>query len=348
VSQTPLTCSRCGSGVEEPPLAGSPPRPWVACSHCGARIALPWPSELEGKYSWEVLRHFYPEPLWPRRLSPQLRRGLVAVFLAAALLLFAVAGIFGDLGVMAVSAPPQPVTGSVQALAGAGGPLLPVAGALVSLSGLAAGNVTLTGNDGHFRFAAVPVGDHALKVLAPGFRPLNVEIFLAPAFEAPANNATDLSLVLGAGNTSSPETFTYSPFPDLPTYLTLLFSAAILEASAGALCVGGALALQRERPPARAVVAGAAAVLAPFLGGVTGFLPLFQTVMPLALALGAIAAALGGAALAVLTWAGRPWDLGGPADLLEETAARDTPEAVPKDGSDAPEAPRDPPPSRSG
>ncbi|MDE1820071.1 MAG: carboxypeptidase regulatory-like domain-containing protein [Euryarchaeota archaeon] len=306
----PAKCLRCGTSFWAAHGIVRNEVGWAFCPRCGQpNPSLP-PRVRPPLFSWEVYRHFYPEPSWPRSPTRQVRQAMVVLALVAGVLLLAVGGAFGYFGAISITAThSRVVAGVVQAWNGSRPAVLAV-GALVTLrlSPNGSTEVQVTDSGGNFRFSSVPSGEHQLQVSFPGYRLSQMEFFLAPLLDAPSNvSALHVNLLNGSFTSTYDQAF--APYPDVETYASYLLSASVIELLAGAAALWAAFAIRSERHMARGVVGTMGGLLAPFLASVSGYDILFFQVAPVAVLLGATFAALfAGSALVLLLSTQRPLD----------------------------------------
>ncbi len=303
----PLRCPSCG--LEHWAFVGPWPSrtSWSHCPRCGAFIPAVVPGNLPPLFSWEVHPGLYPVPRWPRRPSARLRKALARALILAGSLLLVAAGAFGWVGGASATAPPQAVGGVVLGFNASQARWVPMASAVVAVTGSTTGpNVTDTNALGRFLFHGVSGGVHDVEASAPGYQEEILAVFLSQGYDSPSGNMTSLSLQLVPGPANQSRVISYIQYPDFETYLAFVFSATVLEGMAGALAVGGGIALWRRRSPARSVVAASAAALSPFLMAIAGFGTLFLTVLPETMFLVGGAGLLGAVTVVILLWALRP------------------------------------------
>lgn len=303
-----LRCPRCGAylGAPSPGAATS----WVTCPHCYAPLPVVSVRDPPPLFSWEVYPNVYPTlpaPSAPGRHFPLVVR---STLIAAAVLLAVLAGVFGYTGASALAPGSFSLSGTVVG-AGPNDTLLPVAGAVVALSGESAYRQTIvTGPDGTFDFTGVPAGGASLNVSAPGYAPVEVSVFFSHPYVA-AGDAGGLVVAL-APLPSAGSSVSESPFPNLESLLTSLWSGSVLFVIAALLAIAGAWAATRPGRAPVAVAGGASALVAPvalFLLGDATVVPWSAYTTVALSCLGVIAATFGAVPL---LWEGPPPERPGP------------------------------------
>lgn len=253
-----LKCQYCGYEFTTS-YPGSPDHlVWVQCPNCRQLTpSLPAPTKPPF-YSWEVYPHLYPEPTWPSRPGPVAARFFSATIVSAGVMLLLLAALFGVLGVGSS-------TGSYHATIR--GEVLygstPLQFVDVRLD-WPTGNETLTNLSGGFAFTGVPSGEHTLDVISPGYEETQLTLFISPYFTAPPSNISDLTIGMVESNSNATRYLSYSPFSNMETYLTVVYSEAVMEGTGGIVAIIGGSAYIRSKSPPKAVVGGVGAILAPF------------------------------------------------------------------------------------
>lgn len=309
---SPLRCPRCHTEFWAAHPTYHDGVAWSTCPRCWSPVPSFLPRDPPPLFSWEVQRHLYPEPKWPTRPTPRTLALIVGLLLAAGLLLLAVAGGFVYVAGASYDPGSRTVEGVVMGDAASYGTYLPVVGATVSLSGFEGGNVTTTDVHGAFSFSGVSAGEHLLRVIAAGYPATAIDTFLSPFYNAPAGNATSLTVDLPATNSTSSgaggRLITYTDFPDLETYLATLLATSVLMVVAAVLSIVGGVILWTKGTAPKSVVGASATVLVPCLVIVAGFSDLFLSIFPASLDLIALAALLGVTGLLILLRTYRPLD----------------------------------------
>ncbi len=302
-----LRCPRCGAYLAAPsPATGTS---WATCPHCYAVLPVVAARDPPPLFTWEVYPAVYPALPPPRAPGRQLPTVVVVALVLATVLLAGLAGLTAFTGVSALAPATFSMSGTVVG-APAGtlrGPLPspPVAGALATLTGEGGYEASVvTGPSGTFSFTGIPAGGATLNVTDRGYAPTVVNVFFSKPYTA-AGAPGGLTVTL----TPSPapaSTVVVTPFANLESLLTSLFSATVLLGVAGAVSAAGALGARHGRRPALGVAGGAAAIVAPvalFLLGDTTVLPWTAYATAGLSAIGAVAASLG---TVPLLWEGPP------------------------------------------
>ncbi len=300
----PLRCPRCAAAVAVPPpmttAAG-----WVICPACGATFPVLAPRDPPPLFSWEAYPGLYPALPAPRRPAPAIGRVTAAALVATALLLLGIAGFLLWGGASSLAPGQFSLGGKVVLASGA-----PLAGATVNLRSEAGYNTTVTTSaSGEFGFRGIPAGAAVLNVSAPGYRTVNIAVFLSASYRATgAGPGGQVSVAMSGGATYPADQIAESPFANLETYVANLWSATVLLAIGGFLAAAGALFAYRGRRPVVAASAGVGAMVAPIalveLGATTAF-PLLDWAITAATALGVVAFLLSASAMICV---GRPPD----------------------------------------
>jgi hypothetical protein len=266
-----LRCAHCGSPFTAavPSSAGTQ---YVVCPHCGAATPVLAPRDPPPLYSWEVYPHLYPALPLPRPLSRGPRLVTLGSLITAVLVLWAIAGLLGIVGGTALSGGSFVAGGTV---VGAQGPVPFAHLAISGENGFRAD--VIAGAAGQFVVPDVPNGGLTLNATAPGYGPTVLSVFVSPVYTSAGGNPRDLVVQLYAGSPSSiPNVVTDSPFPDLETFVTSLWSMTALWGLAGVVVVFGTWTLVRTGKPTRGVIAGAAAVTAPAVPILLSVTPIYS------------------------------------------------------------------------
>ena len=233
---------------------------WFPCPNCGQPCpSLPTPREPP-LFSWEVYRHFYPEPSWPIRPNEKGVKFLSTILTVSAAILLVLAAIFLWIGIgSTIENYSVGIHGQVVNHG------LPMPYIMVSLNSTDPNSnlITVTNASGYFAFANVGQGEHTLRFVAPGFQTTNITIFLSPYFQSPGGNATSLVVGMVPGSQNSFRAINYASLSDLETYLTIVLSTGVAEAIAGLIALWGAMSLRETKRPPRGVVGSATAFMAP-------------------------------------------------------------------------------------
>jgi hypothetical protein len=244
-------------------------------------------------FSWEVYPHLYPPARPPRVPGPGIARLLVALLLMGTVVLAGLAAGIGWAGAQSLHPGGFTVRGAVYD-PGSAGPQ-PAIGAIVKLTSETGRLATAsTGPNGTFSFAAVPPGGIALNISQLGYGSLVVELFASSVYSSLGISGV-LSVTLPTGNASVTTYESETPFGDLNSFLTDLWSSSVLLGM-GAIVAGvGAYAAFRQRRFPYAVAGAGAAIagpIAPELLGVTIVFPVVTWFAALAVAAGAAAFAI--------------------------------------------------------
>ena len=305
MSWVTLRCPRCGAYLAAPSPGAA--TSWATCPHCYNALPVVGPRDPPPLFTWEVYPSLYPALPPPRAPGRHLPTVVLASLCAAAILLAGLAGILFLTGTSALAPGSFELSGVVEGLnATPFGSTAPLPGALVRLTSEGGYNETvLSGSDGSFRFTGIPSGGATLNVTHAGFSPVEVTLLYSKPFVA-AGDSGGLTVEMTPANGNSPTSVVETPFPDLESLLTSLWSGTVLLGAAALLTIAGALAARRpERAPV-AIAGGAAAIVAPvslFLLGDTAVVPLAAYFSVALSALGAVAASLGAVPL---LWDGPP------------------------------------------
>ena len=285
---------------------------WFPCPNCGHPCpSLPTPREPP-LFSWEVYRHFYPEPSWPIRPNAKGLKLLFSILAASAAVLLVLAAIFLWIG---LGSTVENFSAEVHGQVLSGKQPLPYVMVTLNSTDPNAVATTFTNSSGYFTFANVAQGEHTLKFLAPGYSTTNVTIFLSPYFESPTGNATSLVIGMVPGSVSSFRSLDYASLSDMETYLTIVLSTGVAEAIGGLIALWGALGLRETKRPPRGVVGGATAFMAPLFPVslaalfpmATGVSSLYTTIFSPTLILAIAASGLGLTALVAIVLSYRPF-----------------------------------------
>jgi hypothetical protein len=300
-----LRCPRCGAYVAAPAT-----RPhetsWASCPHCGTPLPVVAPRDPPPLFAWEVYPTLYPTLPPARAPGRRLYHVGAAALAVTVVLLVGIGGALVWAGAEALTPSTFSLAGTVVGSSLTLGPTgTPVAGASINATGENGYSATVvTGPTGQFLLTGVPAGGLVLNVTAPGFARSVVQVFLSKTYSA-TGGAGALRIVLPAAGQAS-TTVLDSPFADLESYLTSLWSAAILLGIAALVAAVGAWAMAAGRRPAFGVAGGAAAMVAPaalyLLSDATAF-PLLAAPTAALSALGALALSLSAYPMA---WTGRP------------------------------------------
>lgn len=301
-------CVHCGapSAVLVPPTPGAR---WVTCPNCHGTMPVVPPTNPPPIFSWEVYPSVYPPPP-PLRAPGRSGARLAAIALVGCtLLLVGVAGALVLSGAEALGPATFRLSGTV-VLAANGDPYT---GALVTLGSETGWTQSVTtGSNGTFQFAGIPAGGATLNVSAVGMAPVAVGMFFSPTFRSTGAGPTGLTIDLTPGDQAEASTLYASPYPNLESFVSSVWSAGVLLL-VGAIVAGiGAGLAYRRRRPTVGVAGGLSAAVAPFalaILGVTAAFPLTAYPAAATVGLGLVAAIL---ELIPVILVGRAADLGDP------------------------------------
>lgn len=308
MSWVTLRCPRCGAYLAAPSPGAA--TSWATCPHCYSALPVVAARDPPPLFTWEVYPSVYPALPPPRAPGRHLPRVVLATLAVATLLLAGLAGMLLLTGSAALAPGSFSLSGVVEGPAGGttgpGSGGVPIAGALVRLTSEAGYNETvLSSVSGAFRFTGIPAGGATLNVTATGYAPAEVALFYSKPFVA-AGDPSGLTVTMQAAGASSSTSVVETPFPDLESLLTSLWSGTVLLGAAAIVTVLGAVAASRPQRAPLTIAGGTAAIVAPvslFLLGDTTVVPLAAYVAVALSALGAIAATLGAMPL---LWDGPP------------------------------------------
>lgn len=284
-------CVHCGapSAVLVPPTPGAR---WVTCPNCHGTMPIVPPTNPPPIFSWEVYPSVYPPPP-PLRGSGRPVGPLAAVALVACtLLLVGVAGalVFG--GAEALGPSTFRLSGTVELAANGA----PYQGALVTLGSETGWIASVTtGPNGSYHFVGIPAGGATLNVSAIGMAPVTVGMFFSPTFRSTGAGPSGLTIELSPGSSAQASTTYESPYPNLESFVSSLWSAGTLLLLAAIVTGAGAWLAYHRRRPTVGVAGGFSAVLAPFvlaILGVTSAFPLLLYPAATTVGLGLVAAIL--------------------------------------------------------
>jgi hypothetical protein len=298
-----VRCPRCGAYVAAPARLAAPAS-WATCPHCQTILPVVAPRDPPPLFSWEVYPSVYPSLPPPRAPG---RRFLTVVALALVACTAVLAGVGGYLavtGAQALGPATFEVSGVVLGPTPPLGAIAPIAGAIVNLSGENGFTATAVTNfTGAFQFTGIPSGGVALNVSAPGYASAVIDLFVSSSYRS-SLSAGGLLVTLGPSASTNTTVEQLSPFTDLESFLTSVWSGTALFAIAALITSAGAWTAYRGRRAAVATAGGAAALAAPaalFTLGDTGAFPLLEYPTLALAALGALALTL---ALVPLLWEG--------------------------------------------
>lgn len=305
MSWVTLRCPRCGAYIAAPAPAAA--TSYATCPHCYSTLPVVPARDPPPLFSWEVYPSVYPALPPPRAPGRHLPTVVMATLVAATVLLAGLAGLLFVTGTSALS-PGSFALEGVVVEGSSGGVVLPhgpIAGALVRVTSEAGyDRQVLTDSAGAFSFSGIPSGGATVNVTAPGFAPVEVTIFFSKPFvSAGGGNGLTVAMTPTPAQGSS---VVDTPFPNLESLLTSLWSGTALLALAGVISAVGAVCAHARRRAAVSVAGGAAALVAPaamFLLGDTTVLPLAAFATVGLSALGAVAATLGAVPM---LWNGPP------------------------------------------
>ncbi len=180
------------------------------------------------------------------------------VLMASLVACAALVGTFGYLGVAAQQPATFTVSGGVYDPSG-----LPVVGAHVNLTTEANQSTTVvTGPAGTFRFTNVPVGGVLLNATRTGYAYTAVLLFLSTIYVS-GGSSTGIAITLNPGPSSNHTLVVVTPFVDLETFVTDLWSVAGLLALVAILDGVAIVWTLRSTRPLMGVAAGFGSLLAP-------------------------------------------------------------------------------------
>jgi hypothetical protein len=296
-----LRCPRCAGFLSAHPPPGSGVY-WAHCPNCQYPVPVIHPRDPAPLFAWEVYPNLAPVGRLPTFSGPRAQRFSGLLLLVAAAVLILLGGLSLSAGVGALPSHTYTVAGTVTGSAVNGTPPGPLAGAIVVVTGEQGFHAsTATNGNGSFAIPGVPSGAITLNVTAPGFAPVEEELFDSPVYSAPASGSGHLTIQLNHGTVGEGTYLAVSEFPNLETLLASLLSGALLfTLVAGIAAVGALKDLNRDRPAwsvAGGAAAGLAALLLPDLGTVS-VVPLGEATSLLAGLLGTLVFVVASARLA--------------------------------------------------
>lgn len=299
-------CVHCGapSAVLVPPTPGAR---WVTCPYCHGTMPVVPPTNPPPIFSWEVYPTVYPPPPPLRGTGRPAGRLAAIALVASTLLLVGVAGALVASGAEALGPATFRLSGVVE-LASDGSRY---AGALVTLASETGWTDSLTTSpNGTFTFTGVPGGGATLNVSAPGMASVSRAMFFSPSFRSTGAGPAGVLVLLSPGSAGPASTVYESPYPDLESFVSSVWSAAaLLGLGAIVSAIGAHWAYRRARPTV-GVAGGLSAAVAPFalaILGVTSAFPLAVYPAAAIVGLGLAAAIL---EMLPLVQLGRAADLG--------------------------------------
>ncbi len=149
----------------------------------------------------------------------------------------------------------------------------PLAGVMIVVDPTRDPRVLFSNATGAFEIPGLSDGAHLIQFSQPGYETTNLTIFLSTYYVDPGNNLTDLIVGMVPGNSSASWSPGYSEFPDLETFVALMYSSSVMEAFGGLVAIWGGVCYYRRRSVPRFVVGGMSALLTPlfpFLIGTSG------------------------------------------------------------------------------
>lgn len=274
-----LRCPRCGTYFSVPAPRTTLPA-WVPCPHCRQPSAVLAPRDPAPLFTWEAFPHLYPSVEPPRAPDPRLARVGIALLVVVIATLAIVAGVLLVQGAKALPNHPYTVSGQVIAVSANSTRDLPIAGAIVNVTGENGYRATaVTDAQGRFAFADVPSGGIAVNVTAPAFAPVTVVVFANPVYSSPSAHPTNLTISVVPGTAAAGTTVQESPFADLEQFVATLWSGTSVLSVAVIVAVVGLHQLGRRGKFVWGVAGGMAGATAPvalYLLGTIGLFPLLD------------------------------------------------------------------------
>ncbi|MCI4336484.1 MAG: carboxypeptidase-like regulatory domain-containing protein [Thermoplasmata archaeon] len=284
-------CITCGAPVAVlvPPTPGAR---WFTCPQCHSPMPVVPPTNPPPIFSWEIYPQVYPAPPPLRMLGRPISRLATIALVSCVLLLAGLAGALALSGEEALGPTTFRLSGTVELAANHD----PVGGAIVSIGSETGWTQSfLTGGNGSFHFVGIPTGGATINVTAPGMAPVTLGLFFSPTFTSPGTGPTGLALLLAPGNAGNASTDYETPFPDLESFVSSVWSASVLLALGAIVAAAGAWMAYRGTRPTVGVAGGLSAAVAPFgltLLGITTAFPLAALPAAAAVGLGLVGAVL--------------------------------------------------------
>lgn len=219
---------------------------------------------------------------------------MLIVAVAGILLL---AGVFGVLGIGgSIGHPSYRAGGVVTSSSGS------LSGVMILVDPTTQPRVIFTNSAGDFQISGLSGGYHLLEFSLSGYETTNLTLFLSSFYLDPSGNLTDLNVGMIPGNSNISWSPGYSEFPDLETFLALMYSASVLAALGGLVVLWGAYSYYHRRSVPRLVVGGMSAVITPLLPFFLGIENVYVEVLPVAVIVATLASLFGLAVLILLSF----------------------------------------------